>query len=139
MPTYYDESKKTYFCKFYYVDWTGQRKQKLKRGFPRSKDAKAWEREFLQKQQGSPDMTFQALYNLYIADMEHRLKESTMQNKKYTYGKHIVPYFKDKTINQITAVDIRNWQNKIISSGFKETYQRQIYNQLNAVLNFAVT
>ena len=28
MPTYYDESTKTWFCKFYYTDYTGQRSRK---------------------------------------------------------------------------------------------------------------
>ncbi len=33
MPSYYDESTKTWFCKFYYSDYTGAKKQKKKRGF----------------------------------------------------------------------------------------------------------
>lgn len=138
MPSYYDAKQKTWYCKFYYVDWTGQRKQKLKRGFTRQRDAKDWERSFLERQQGSPDMTFQALYDLYMEDIAHRLKYSTIRNKKGACGRHIVPYFKEKPINEITPADIRQWQSKILSSPLKDTYQRQIYNQLNAVLNFAV-
>ncbi|MCI6140429.1 MULTISPECIES: site-specific integrase [Clostridium] len=138
MPSYYDEKQKTWYCKFYYTDWTGQRKQKLKRGFTRQRDAKDWERNFLERQQGSPDMTFQALYDLYMEDIAHRLKYSTIRNKKGACGRHIVPYFKEKPINEITPADIRQWQSKILSSPLKDTYQRQIYNQLNAVLNFAV-
>lgn len=138
MPTYYDESKKTYYCKFYYVDWTGQRKQKLKRGFPRSKDAKAWEREFLQKQQGSPDMTFQALYDLYIEDISHRLKDSTVRNRKGRCKNRILPYFKDKPVNQISPTDIRTWQNMLLESGYKDTYLRGIHEQLSIIMNYAV-
>ncbi|MDE7047859.1 Arm DNA-binding domain-containing protein [Parablautia intestinalis] len=33
MPSYYDESTKSWFCKFYYSDYTGANKQKKKRGF----------------------------------------------------------------------------------------------------------
>lgn len=138
MPSYYDKEKKTYYCKFYYTDWTGQRKQKLKRGFAKKGDAKDWERDFLQKQQGTPNMTFQALYDLYMEDILPRLKYSTIRNKKGACERHIVPYFKDKPINEITPADVRQWQTKILSSGLKDTYQRQIYNQLNAVLNFAI-
>lgn len=139
MPAYYDESKKTYYCKFYYTDWTGQRRQKLKRGFTRQRDAKAWERDFLQRQQGSPDMTFQALYDLYMEDMSHRLKETTMSSKRYVFARHILPDFKEKPINQISPANIRKWQSKIIGSGIKETSQHQIYSHLNAILNYAVT
>ena len=68
-------------------------------------------------------------------DIKHRLKQSNHRNKKGPCERHIVPYFKDKPLNEITPADIRQWQAKILSSTLKDTYQRQIYNQLNAVLN----
>lgn len=76
MPVYYDENKKTWYCKFYYTDYTGAKKQKLKRGFKLQREAKEWERSFLEKQQDTPDMTFQSLYDIYIEDMGHRLKQA---------------------------------------------------------------
>ena len=42
MPTYYDKKAHTWFCKFYYTDAQGMRRQKKKRGFKRQRDAKAW-------------------------------------------------------------------------------------------------
>lgn len=137
MPTYYDEKQKTWYCKFYYQDYTGTKKQKLKRGFKLQREAKAWERDFLEKQAGSPDMTFQALYDLYIEDVTARLKESSVRVKNCCITKNILPYFKDKPLNQITAADVRAWQNQIIALNIKETTQRNIFNQLNAMLNFA--
>lgn len=59
MPAYYDESTKTWFCKFYYTDYTGTKKQKKKRGFKLQREAKEWERTFLERLQGTPNMTFQ--------------------------------------------------------------------------------
>lgn len=138
MPQYKDDSRGSWYCKFYYTDWTGERKSKMKRGFPTKREAAAWERDFLQKQQGSPDMTFQALYNLYIEDMACRLKASTINSKRYVFKARIIPFFKDKPINKITPTDIRKWQTEIIRSGIKDTSQHQLYNQLNAILNYAV-
>ena len=138
MPQYKDEARKTWFCKFQYTDWTGQKRSKLKRGFATKKEAAAWERDFLSKQQGSPDMTFQALYDLYMEDISHRLKDSTVSNKRHIYKNHILPYFKDRPINQIGPADVRKWQNKIIEQGKKATYQRLIHQQLNTILNYAV-
>lgn len=60
MPSYYDESTKTWYCKFYYTDYTGAKKQKKKRGFKLQREAWEWERAFLERLQGTPDMTFQA-------------------------------------------------------------------------------
>lgn len=138
MPTYYDDKHKTYYCKFYYTDWTGQRRQKLKRGFPRQKDAKEWERNFLQKQQGTPDMTLQALYDLYIEDSKQRCKYSSYKIKKSLCETHILPYFKDKPINQITPADIRKWQNEIKKSISSPVHQGNINRQFSSVLRFAV-
>ena len=53
MPSYYDESSKTWYCKFYYTDYTGAKKQKKKRGFKLQREAKEWERAFLERLQGS--------------------------------------------------------------------------------------
>ena len=78
MPTYKDEKTGKWYCKFYYTDYTGKRRQKLKRGFVRQRDAKDWERQFLEKLQGTPDMTFQSLYELYLEDISNRIRENSV-------------------------------------------------------------
>ncbi len=74
-------------------------------------------RAFLERLQGTPDMTFQSLYDLYIEDKSHRIRQSTLDNTKCVFNTHILPYFKDKPINSITPTDIRTWQNGQIDSG----------------------
>lgn len=144
MAQYKDTDRNTWFCKFPYVDWTGQRRQKLKRGFPTKREAAARERDFLQLQQGSPDMTFQTLYDLYMEDIRPRIKESSYEMKEGVINNWVLPYFKDKPISAITASDIRKWQSVILShkskqeKGFSATYARNIDRQLVAILNYAV-
>ena len=58
MPVYQDTERKTWYVKLYYTDYTGARKQKMKRGFKLQREAKEWERHFLETLQGTPDMTF---------------------------------------------------------------------------------
>lgn len=106
MPAYYDEKTKTWFCKFYYTDYTGVRRQKKKRGFKLQREAKEWERAFLEKQQGTPDMTFQALYDIYMEDMGYRLRPGTIRSKESTFRNRILPFFADKPVNTITPSDI---------------------------------
>ncbi len=106
MPAYYDEKTKTWFCKFYYTDYTGVRRQKKKRGFKLQREAKEWERAFLEKQQGTPDMTFQALYDICMEDMGHRLRPGTIRSKESTFRNRILPFFADKPVNTITPSDI---------------------------------
>lgn len=139
MPTYYDQNKKTWYCKFYYTDYTGKKCQKMKRGFKLQREAKDWERTFLERQQGSPDMTFQSLYDIYIEDMSHRLRQNTIDGKKNVFKNRILPYFKDKPINTITAKDIREWQNKQIDYGYSNAYLDRIQNMMTTIMNYAVT
>lgn len=73
----------------------------MKRGFKTKKEAASWELEFLEKQQGTPDMSFQAIYDLYMEDMEHRLKTSTMKPKRYLFMHHIVPLDSIDMVNNI--------------------------------------
>ena len=61
-----------------------------------------------------------------------------MTGRKYRCKRRIVPFFKDKPINQITPSDIRKWQNHITQLGFKETYLRALHEQLSIILNYAV-
>ena len=53
MPTYKDEKRGTYYCSFYYTDWTGAKKRKKKEGFKTQREAKAFEVDFLSKQQNN--------------------------------------------------------------------------------------
>lgn len=139
MPAYKDEKTGKWFCKFYYTDWQGVKRQKWKRGFATKKEALAYEREFLEKQSANPDMTFQSLYELYMEDMGARLKASTMQTKKHICKTHILPYFGNKPINEIKAADVRRWQTHLMNSPkhYKDTYLKSINNQLTCMINYA--
>lgn len=144
MPSYYDDTRKTWYCKFSYTDWTGQRRQKLKRGFTKKGDAKAWEREFLEYQQGTPDMSFKTLVKLYLDDIRPRIKESSYEVKEGVISTYLLPYFGEKPISSIKPTDVRKWQATLLdartSQGtpFADTYLRNIDRQFVAVLNYAV-
>jgi integrase len=139
MPAYKDEKTGKWFCKFYYTDWQGVKRQKWKRGFATKKETQAYEREFLEKQSANPDMTFNSLYELYMEDMGARLKQSTLQTKKHICETHILPYFGNKPINEIKAADVRRWQTKLMNSPkkYKDTYLKTINNQLTCMINYA--
>ena len=138
MPAYKDKTGK-WFCKFYYTDWQGNNRQKWKRGFATKKEALAYERDFLEKQSATPDMTFQNLYELYMEDMTARLKQSTILTKKHICETHILPFFGKKPINEIKASDVRRWQNQLMNSpkGYSKTYLKTINNQLTCMINYA--
>lgn len=128
-----------WLVQFRYTDWTGQSKKTTKRGFDTKKEAEEWLRNFLTAKAADVDMTFGCLVDLYFEDLGKRLREYTLRNKHYLIDGKILPYFKDKSISKISSADIRKWQSEILSQGYADTYVRSVYNQLNAIFNYAVT
>ena len=137
MPVYKDEKRNTWYCKCNYRDWLGESKSKMKRGFVTKKEALEWEREFLQRQSASMDMKLSSFVDVYFDDKAPRLKERSIMTKRTLIETKILPYFGDKQMNDITAVDIIKWQNALLNQEYKPTYLRMIQNQLTALFNHA--
>ena len=93
---------------------------------------------FLQQQQKNLDISFENFVEIYFADMENRLRESTIINKRYVFDLKVTPYFKHKKMCEIQTSDIRAWQNELIKKGYAPTYLKSINNQLAALFNYAV-
>ncbi len=145
MPAYKDQNKGTWYAAFYYEDWQGTRKKKLRRGFDTKKEALEWERQFLLQQAADPDMEFEKFVELYIADKKNRVRENTWESKSHVIRTKIVPYFKDKRLSEIKPKDVIAWQNTIMEKGNEKTgkpyspvYLKTIHNQLSAIFNHAV-
>lgn len=109
---------KLWRSQFYYKDWQGVRRKKNKRGFKTKGEADEWERNFLQQQQKNLDISFENFVEIYFADMENRLRESTIINKRYVFDLKVTPYFKHKKMCEIQTSDIRAWQNELIKKGW---------------------
>lgn len=137
MPVYKDEQRGTFFCSFYYTDWTGEKKKKTKRGFKLKREAQAFERSFLEQTQGEPTMTFASLVDLYLADARTRLRLSTVTTKEYVIKSKMLPFFGKLRLDQITPAHVRKWQNELIEQGFKDTYLRTIHIDLSTIFNYA--
>ena len=135
-----EKDKKTgkWLIQYRYTDWQGKRRKSTKRGFATKREAEEWLRNFLITQKADFDMKFEDFWKMYCADMETRLWEHTMRTKKYIVELKILPYFGDKRVNDITAADIRQWQNELIKMGYSPTYLKTINNQLSAIFNYAV-
>ncbi len=135
-----EKDKKTgkWLIQYRYTDWQGKRRKSTKRGFATKREAEEWLRNFLITQKADFDMKFADFWKMYCADMETRLREHTMRTKKYIVELKILPYFGNKRVNDITAADIRQWQNELIKIGYSPTYLKTINNQLSAIFNYAV-
>ena len=144
MPIYKNQETGTWYVICWYTHWTGERKQKCKRGFPTKKAASEWEREFLMQKQADVNMTFESFAQLYEKDMKPKLKLNTWLTKESIIQKKILPYFGKRKLSEITAKDVMDWQNAIRGltdakgKPYSPTYLKTVHNQLSALFNHAV-
>ena len=139
-----DPQRGTFYVQCRYKDWTGELKKKTKRGFKTEKEARQWEYEFLKRMEGAPTMRFSEFYEVYAEDTKMRLRQTTRETKANMIETKILPFLGRKRVNEITALDILNWENELMamrtSNGleYSQTYLHSICNQLSAMLNHAV-
>ena len=144
MAAYKDEARGTWYVSFHYNDWTGKNKRKLKRGFRTRKEALEYEQKFLLQQATNLDMRFADFYKLYEEDLKPKLKLNTWRTKEVIFQKKLIPYFKDKKMNEISPADIIKWQNEMIKKRqadgkpYKPTYLKTMQSELSAIFNHAV-
>lgn len=144
MPSYKKENG-NWYCSFYYTDYQGHRKKKKKEGFRTKRESTEYEREFILKYSGTPEMTFESLYRLYMEDSKKRIKPTTYRNKELVIESRILPYFKEKAVNMITPLDVRRWQTEMmgeqVTKGDRilgEEYINKLKRTLSAIFNYAV-
>ena len=98
----------------YYKDLTGERKQKTKRGFAKKSEALEWERNFKLKENQSISMSFKSFVDIYLTDLEPRIKRNTFLTKKHIIETKILPYFGKRKLDDIRTSDVIQWQNEIM-------------------------
>lgn len=122
MPQYYDKKTKSWYCKFNYTDWMGQKKQKMKRGFSKKKDAREWENQFIASRKYDNKTTIGTITDDYLEEITPRRRCTTISMYRNAFKNHINPYFADLPISALTEKHIVEWQNKLLSSGLADTY-----------------
>lgn len=89
-------------------------------------------------------MRFADFYKLYEEDLKTKLKLNTWRTKDVIFQKKLIPYFKDKKMNEISPADIIKWQNEMIKKRqadgkpYKPTYLKTMQSELSVIFNHAV-
>lgn len=123
---------------FYYEDWDESKKKSRKKGGLKIKVTDP-ERENGFKLSVNPDMnmTMGAFVEIYFRDKKGELKERSLKNKRYMIESHILPYFQNKKMNEITPAHIIQWQQVMRQKGYAQTYLRMMQNQITALFSHA--
>ena len=138
-----DTKRGTWKVYIRYKDWQGVGLVHTKRGFATKREELEYEREFLLKKSKDVNMGFPQFVEVYMEDMKPRLKLNTFLTKKHIMETKIIPYFEKKSLAEITATDVIQWKNQLLSMRdengmpYAQTYLRTIQNQLSAIVNHA--
>ena len=138
-----DANKGTWTIYARYTDWQGNVKVLHKRGFKTKRDALEYEREFLLRKAKDVNMGFSQFVESYLEDLKPRLKYNTYLTKEHIIRTKILPYFKEKSLADISTSDIMQWQNTILQmrddsgKGYSPTYLKTISAQMSAMFNHA--
>ncbi len=145
MPAYKDKKTSRWYVQVSYKDWNGKTKHTCKRGFETKRNALAWEQEYLSKVRESTDMLFKDFVDVYLGNREVRIRESTLYMKKDIIRTHLIPFFGDMKLSDISTKDVMKWQtimmkkvNQQTGKTYSKSYLKTVHNQLNAILNHAV-
>ncbi|MCS5420265.1 MULTISPECIES: site-specific integrase [Psychrilyobacter] len=139
MSVYKDKLRNSWYVEVRYKSYNNEQKKKKKRGFKTKKDAKEWEIKFLsQEKETSSMLDFRQLAEIYLEDIQVRVKASTFARKKRVFSGKLVPYFKDKLIQDITPTAIKKWQNHELKNEYTKSYFKTLQKELSAIFNYAV-
>ena len=90
-------------------------------------------------EQLSPDILFKDFYQLYYADMQGRLKSTTLATRHRLVQDKILPFFGELSLSDITPATIRAWQNLLLSNSYSSTYLKTIDMNLYGIFKYAET
>lgn len=121
----------------YYEKRNESKKRKKKSGSKTRREALAWDNFFQLSVKADMNMTMGAFVEVYFRDKEGELKERSIKNKRYMIESHILPYFQDKKMNEITPAHIIQWQQAMRQKGYAQTYLRMMQNQITALFTHA--
>ena len=117
--------------------WDGSSKHRKKRGFRTKKEALEWESAQTKKYHSKADIPMKEFVEVYYEDKKNVIKYRTMVMKKQVLNLHVLPYFGDKTMGEITPEDIIKWQNLMSEKEYSQSYLRIVNNQLVALYTHA--
>lgn len=121
----------------YYEKWEEGKKKKKKYGYKAPKEILIRENPFQLSVNTDMDMTLGVFVEVYFRDKEGELKERSIKNKRYMIEAHVLPYFQDHKMNEITPAQIIQWQQAMRQKGYAQTYLRMMQNQITALFTHA--
>ena len=137
MVIYKDKERGTYFFVVRVRQFDGTQKQVKRRGFKTKKEAREAEAKMLVEKETNSSLTFAQVADSYFDWYCQRRKQSSINVIKNIIYNHLLDEFGKIKINQITAKNIMNYQNKIIND-YSAEFLKKIHTIISAIFNFGI-
>ena len=103
---YKEKDTKKWTAQWFETDVKGEKKKRRKRGFETKREALEYERQKKLNSNRNLNMKLSDFVDIYFDDKQNELKQRTIKNKRYMMEQHIIPYFGNQKINEITASEM---------------------------------
>lgn len=137
MPAYKDKQGR-WFAKFQLEEYTGKKRQVMKRGFARKADALAYENEQKALHNHSASVSLCTLAGAFLRDYGINHRSNSLRLIRSNLDRHIVPFLGEIKLNELKPIHVHEWQNHIRQSSLSESSKASINNTLRQLLRFAV-
>lgn len=139
MPTYYNKKSNTWKYRTYVTDVFGNKKQIEKDGFKTQLEAElSCELEKANYNCDINNMKFSELYYHYEENQEVNTRPQSFRKTKSMFENHILPFFKDYKLGQISTIIYTKWKKEIEKKGFKYATNKNLHGAMVGILSYAV-
>ena len=136
MPIYKEKNK--FYFRIYYDNLDGSRTQYKSKRYDTKKECEKAEAVFrLSQQQIKSKITFEEVYDYYLNQYKLKNKYSTYYTFYTTFEKRVLPYFKNKPIEDITKVDIDKYVSEMQKEGRNRASINKYLLYIKSILNEA--
>ena len=105
--------------------------------YDKAKDKVLIGREVASRYLSGKCITVGKVYKEWLDCMKYRVKESTFENYRTKFEKHILPYFGNTSCTDLSAGQINTFINKKLADGLSASYVRDIFTVFKSMLRYA--
>lgn len=132
MPVYKDKESNTWMIRTY-IDG----RQIKRRGFETRQAAQREEAKLL-IEKPKRRITFSAMYESYLENVSHDIKETVIQQYRRYYTNFYEPFFKDPYIDTIKYKKAQQFRNSLDTKGYSVNYKNNILIVIKQAFNWAL-
>jgi len=135
------DGKQQYRVRINYTDSYGKPKQVDRIAYG-SAEAKTLETkliiEYKEKKSITQNKTVQNLFDEYMANKKHEVRETTLDKSDRILRRYVIKYLDKTNINKLNMPTLQKWKTTISDLGLAIKTRKNIFSEFRAMLNYAV-